>query len=70
LYHFIVPNSSAAARSPDSDDQLYLFEIGTPPLVSLPHSVQTNGPETHRLRQKRRRDAVQFDDLNRDFVVR
>ena len=25
-----------------NDDQPYLFEIGTPPLVSLPYSVQTN----------------------------
>jgi len=25
-----------------NDDQPYLFEIGNPPLVSLPYSVQTN----------------------------
>jgi allantoinase len=26
-----------------NDDQPYLVEIGTPPLVSLPYSAQTNG---------------------------
>jgi allantoinase len=25
-----------------NDDQPYLFDIGDPPLVSLPYSVQTN----------------------------
>src|SRR5437868_4655742 len=31
-----------------NDDQPYLFEIGSPPLVSLPYSVQTNLPVPRR----------------------
>ena len=30
-----------------NNDQLHLFEIGSPPLVSLPYSVQTNDVLAH-----------------------
>ena len=41
------PFTGAAAANIDicdwvNDDQPYLFEIGNPPLLSLPYSVQTN----------------------------
>jgi len=35
-------NHSLARSDCVNDDQPYLFEIGSPPLVSLPYSVQTN----------------------------
>src|SRR5262245_8021573 len=57
-----------------NDDQPYLFEIGNPPLVSLPYSVQTNDvPAYFEMKVSVPEEAMlrrQFDTLYREGATR
>jgi hypothetical protein len=48
-----------------NDDQPYLFEIGTPPLVSLPYSVQTNDvPAYFEMKKRAAVEQYRVETLN------